>query len=101
GLADGQLLRRVREGDAAAWPAAVQADLPDWLWERLVAQQGEAQAMRIARGLLNPAPLDLRVNLARLSREAARERLARDGIEAAETRYSPAGLRLAGKPAIN
>ena len=31
--------------------------------------------------MLNPAPLDLRVNLARTGREAVLERLARDGIE--------------------
>jgi 16S rRNA (cytosine967-C5)-methyltransferase len=78
----------------------VRADLPDWLWERLVAQHGEDEALRIAQGLLNPAPLDLRVNLARTGREAAQARLGADGIES-PTPYSPAGLRLAGKPAIN
>jgi 16S rRNA (cytosine967-C5)-methyltransferase len=57
--------------------------------------------MRIAQGLLNAAPLDLRVNLARVSREEALERLAKDGLEGSATPYSPAGIRLAGKPAIN
>src|SRR6185436_12106910 len=61
----------------------------------------EREAERIAQGLLNPAPLDLRVNLARAGREEVHARFARDGIEAQETPYSPAGLRLAGKPAIN
>ena len=45
--------------------------------------------------------LDLRVNLARVSREEALERLSRDGLEGSPTPYSPAGIRLAGKPAIN
>jgi 16S rRNA (cytosine967-C5)-methyltransferase len=79
----------------------VRADLPDWLWQRLEAEQGTEEAMRIARGLLNPAPLDLRVNLARTDREEALAALAASGIEAAPTPYSPAGIRLAGKPAIN
>ena len=57
--------------------------------------------MRIAHGMLNPAPLDLRVNLARTSREAVLDRLAREGIDAVATPYSPAGIRLAAKPAIN
>jgi 16S rRNA (cytosine967-C5)-methyltransferase len=57
--------------------------------------------MRIAQGLLNAAPLDLRANLARTTREAVLERLANDGIEAAATPYSPAGVRLKQKPAIN
>ena len=48
-----------------------------------------------------PAPLDLRVNLARTSRDEVRSRLADDGIDAQPTPYSPAGLRVAGKPAIN
>jgi len=83
---------------AREFAPAVQADLPDWLWERLVAQQGVAPAAEIARGLLNAAPLDLRVNLARLSRERALELLQ---LRAAATPHSPAGIRLAGKPAIN
>ena len=79
----------------------MRADLPDWLWERLAGQYGDEQALRIAHGLLNPAPLDLRVNLARTERDAAQQRLAADGIESKVTPYSPAGLRVAGKPAIN
>jgi 16S rRNA (cytosine967-C5)-methyltransferase len=79
----------------------VRADLPDWLWERLVAQQGESEAATIAQSLLNPAPLDLRVNLARATREEALARLARDGIEATATPYAPSGVRVAGKPPIN
>jgi len=90
-----------RSANEQAWPSAVRADLPDWLWQRLVAEQGEAEAMRAALGLLNPAPLDLRVNLARTDREAVLARFAADRIDAAPTKYSPAGIRLAGKPAIN
>ena len=95
---DATLAARVKSasGDAAA--AAVQADLPDWLWTRLAAEYSVTEAMAIARGLLNPAPLDLRVNLTKLSREEA---LARLGMEAAPTPHSPAGVRLKGKPQIN
>ena len=80
-------------------PAAVRADLPDWLWQRLAAEYGEEEAMRIAQGLLNPAPLDLRVNLAKLSREEALG--AAGDWKRAPTPHSPAGIRLAGKPPIN
>lgn len=82
-------------------PPAVRADLPDWLWERLAADLGEPEAMRLAQAMLNPAPLDLRVNLARIDREAALERLQADGLAGEPTPYSPAGIRIAGKPAIN
>ena len=101
GLVDPALAARIRGARAEALPAAVRADLPDWLWERLASDHGEPEALRIAQGMLNAAPLDLRVNLARTGREAVLEHLARDGIEAAPTAHSPAGIRLAAKPAIN
>jgi 16S rRNA (cytosine967-C5)-methyltransferase len=43
----------------------------------------------------------LRVNLARASREEVLALLTADGLEPRATPYSPAGIRLAGKPAIN
>ena len=95
---DGELIARIKGFPATNLSEAERADLPDWLWERLVAEQGEAEAAAIAQGLLASAPLDLRVNLARTTREEA---LARLGLEAAPTRLSPAGIRLAGKPPIN
>ena len=101
GLVEPGLVERVRTFRAAELAPAVRADLPDWLWERLSEDYGAAQAGQIAQGMLNAAPLDLRVNLARTSRDEAMARLAADGIEARPTPYSPAGLRLAGKPAIN
>jgi 16S rRNA (cytosine967-C5)-methyltransferase len=84
-----------------ALPEAVRADLPDWLWERLAAAYGAPEAAAIAQGLLGAAPLDLRVNLARISRDAALARLAGDGLEGVPTPLSAAGIRLKGKPAVN
>jgi 16S rRNA (cytosine967-C5)-methyltransferase len=101
GWADAELVQKIRAAKMQDLPAAVRADLPDWLWQRLVAQNGEAEAMRIAQGLLNAAPLDLRVNLARSSREETLKVLENDDVKAEATPHSPAGIRLAGKPAIN
>ena len=95
---DVALATRLKSAQTSSFSEAVQADLPDWLWQRLTAQYGSADAMAIARGLLSPAPLDLRVNLAKLSRQEA---LARLNLEAAPTPHSPAGIRLKGKPQIN
>lgn len=95
---DTALVARVKQSSPRDLPAAVQADLPDWLWERLAAACGETEAVLIAQGLLGAAPLDLRVNLAKLTREEALVRL---GDDAAPTPLSPAGIRLKGKPAIN
>ena len=101
GLVDAGLAARVRAYRAEALPPAVQADLPDWLWDRLVAQYGEAQARSIALGMLDAAPLDLRVNLARSDRETVLSRLGNDGFSASPTPHAPSGVRLGGKPAIN
>jgi len=95
------LVARIRGFRAESLAPAERADLPDWLWTLLAAEQGEPQATRIAEGLLDAAPLDLRVNLARLGRDEAISRLGADGITAVPTPYSPAGIRLQGKPAIN
>jgi 16S rRNA (cytosine967-C5)-methyltransferase len=95
------LVSRIKASRAEGLAPAVRADLPDWLWQKLAAERGEDEAMRIAHALLNPAPLDLRANLARIDRDTALQRLAADGFEASATPHSPAGIRLAGKPAIN
>jgi 16S rRNA (cytosine967-C5)-methyltransferase len=101
GLIDPELAQRIRSFRMEVMPAAVRTDLPDWLWNKIAAEYGEGEAERIAQGMLNAAPLDLRVNLARTSREEVLARLAQDGINAEPTPHSPAGLRLAGKPPIN
>ncbi len=95
---DAALATRIKSAQTGDFAQAVQADLPDWLWLRLTAEYSPLEAMAIARGLLNPAPLDLRVNLAKLTRDEA---LARLDLEAAPTPHSPAGIRLKGKPQIN
>ena len=48
-----------------------------------------------------PAPLDLRVNTLLANREEVLALLKSDGIEGDATPYSPVGVRLSGKPAIN
>jgi 16S rRNA (cytosine967-C5)-methyltransferase len=95
---DADLVARVKTFAGRELPAAVQADLPDWLWERLVGAYGAQEAATIAQSLLGSAPLDLRVNLDKLTREQA---LAQLSFEGALSPYSPAGIRLKGKPAIN
>ncbi len=79
---------------------AVAADLPDWLWARLGAAYGEDERRDLARAWLAPAPLDLRVNPLKATREAVRAALAASGLDAVATPYSPLGLRIAGRPSL-
>ena len=79
---------------------AVAADLPDWLWARLGDAYGDDERAALARAWLAPAPLDLRVNPLKTTRDAARAALAASGIAAEPTPYSPLGLRLLGRPPL-
>jgi len=82
-------------------PLGIQADLPDWLVDRLRATLSDADILELGRAMQRPAPLDLRVNTLRAGREEVLATLAKDGFDAAPTPYSPLGIRLQGKPAIN
>jgi 16S rRNA (cytosine967-C5)-methyltransferase len=99
--AETEWLNGVRAANLSDLPFALRCDLPDWLIERLRPRLGDAALLTLARGLNEPAPLDLRVNRRKTSREAVLARLAHDGIGAEATPLSPLGVRLAGHPAIN
>ncbi len=92
---------RLKATTTGELPLAVQADLPDWLVERLALQMPEADILALGRALQQPAPLDLRVNTLRADRNTALKQLAATGIEGAATPYSPLGIRVKGKPALN
>jgi len=97
---EGQWLAGLRARDTAALPIAVQLSLPDWLWEHLCAQFGDTEATALGRALLQPAPLDLRVNALRADRDSVLARLRAEGIVAQPTPFAPLGIRLAEKPAL-
>ncbi len=94
-------LAELKGRDLDTLPYELRADLPDWVLERLRPALGDAQLLALARGLQEPAPLDLRVNTLKAPREAVLDRLDYDQIEAQPTRYSPTGVRLRGKPVLN
>ncbi len=94
-------LDRVAQVDRAALPAKLRHNLPDWIAAALREALGEAELDALARALAEPAPLDLRVNTLKARRDELRAELATAGIAAEPTPYSPWGLRIAGKPAVN
>ena len=79
---------------------AVRLDLPDWLYETLATQFAAPELEALAASLNHSAPLDLRVNPQKAERDAVLARLNADGLAAQPCRYSPLGIRLAGKPSI-
>ncbi len=88
------LTGRVRTLDPKTLPFAIRHSFPDWLAERLTAQMGEAEADALVQALNRPAPLDLRVNTLKGTREEVAARLTAEGIACEPTPFSPVGLRL-------
>ena len=82
-------------------PLAIQAEFPEWLVEKLKQSMTDADILNLGFSLQKSAPLDLRVNTILAKRNQVLETLSQEGIEAQETPYSPCGIRLTGKPAIN
>ena len=78
-------------------PPAVRADLPDWLWPRLVREHGEEGALRIGLAQRERAPAWLRVNVIRASREAAAGFLAAEGIATRPHPQVETALELVGQ----
>ena len=91
----------LKTANMEALPTAVRLSLPDWLYDRLVAETSEQEAIAFGRAMLKTAPLDLRVNTLMADREQVLRDLRAGGFHATPTRYSPIGIRVAGKPAIN
>jgi 16S rRNA (cytosine967-C5)-methyltransferase len=96
-----QWLATVKAEAAGDQPFEVRCELPDWVIEKLRRRFDEPALLELAKGLLQTASLDLRVNPMKMSREEAAQRLGQDGIRATPTPYSPDGLRLEGRPPIN
>jgi len=78
-------------------PEAVQVECPDWAEDKLRPLFGDDFAAEL-NAMLEPAQMDLRVNILKLSRDQAQDSLAKDDVETTKTPYSPYGLRAVGKP---
>ncbi|MDX1401218.1 MAG: RsmB/NOP family class I SAM-dependent RNA methyltransferase, partial [Kiloniellales bacterium] len=88
--------RRLDEKEMPPWVAS---ECPEWLWPRMEAALGRTAKKELS-AFARSAPLDLRVNLLKTDRSAARESLAAEGVQAVETPYSHLGLRVTGRPAL-
>lgn len=94
-------LKQVKAVSTDDLSLAVRADFPDWLTERLATRMPEEEILALARGMQQPAPLDLRANTVLANRDEVLAILKRDGIPAEPMPYSPIGVRIREKPAIN
>jgi 16S rRNA (cytosine967-C5)-methyltransferase len=77
-------------------PDAVRLEIPDWLLPRLAARFGDRLNVEMT-AMEGNAPLDLRANPLKATREEARAALTAEGWEAKPTPYSVWGLRIEGR----
>ena len=79
-----------------AMPEPVRLEVPDWVLPRLRDRFGPALDAELP-ALNGAAPLDLRVNLLKGSRQQAQAALAAEGLQSEQTALSPWGLRLGSR----
>ena len=98
--AEGAWLEHVSKIDPASLPLRVRTNLPDWIVEALSKRFEADELAQLAAALNYPAPLDLRANPVKASREQVLDALQVAGIDAGATPFAPLGVRVAGKPAL-
>ncbi len=99
--ADTGWLAKLKGVPADTLPLEARAEFPGWLLEKLRSIMAEDEILALGRFLQQSAPLDLRVNTLSANRGEVLDILRKDGIEGEPTPYSPVGIRLKEKPAIN
>jgi len=77
-------------------PPHVRGEYPPWLTPRLTALFGDRLVEEMG-AMRDEAPLDLRVNVLKATREQASGALAKEKIKSTPTPHSPLGLRLGGR----
>jgi 16S rRNA (cytosine967-C5)-methyltransferase len=80
-------------------PPGVRLEAPDWIVPLLERRFGAALEAEMA-AMEGEAPVDLRVNLLKGTREAAQAALAEAGVHSEPTPWSPWGLRVAGRTPV-
>ena len=93
-------MEQVATIDRASLPDKLRHNLPEWLAELLQAELGD-EFWPLVNSLNAPAGLDLRVNAFKAKRDDVQVALKAGGLLSEITPYSPLGLRLQGKPALN
>lgn len=95
---EAEILRRLKDHtiEHPAMPPAVRLEVPDWIYPLLAARFG-AETEREMAAMLGTAPLDLRVNFLKGTRQQAIDALAAEGIVAKSGRFSPWALRIEGR----
>lgn len=88
-----------REDGCASYLSVIGSH-PDWLVKRWLERFGAEQTEALLKANNEPAPLILRSNRLKVSREALLEKFLAAGLEAAPARWSPQGIRVKGSAGV-
>ena len=100
-VAEGKWLAEFKERPEPELTPAEQADMPDWLFERMSGMFTGEVLLQLCRGLNQPAPLDLRVNAIKSTREEVLAQFRTEHVAATPCTYAPMGIRLKDKPSLS
>ncbi|CAB3746555.1 RsmB/NOP family class I SAM-dependent RNA methyltransferase [Paraburkholderia humisilvae] len=98
--AEREWLERIAKIDPGSLPQRIQMNLPDWIYEALAKRFEPQELVQLAAALNYPAPLDLRANPMKASRDEVLQALTNAGIDAGAMPFAPFGVRVAGKPPL-
>lgn len=81
-------------------PPRVRAECPEWAFDLLQSELGMEGFQSEMRAMMDAAPLDLRVNTIKATRDDVLAQLKEDGIDASAGKTSPLCVRVLGRPPI-
>lgn len=95
-----ELLRAIVAAAPGHLSLPAETNFPDWLIQLYLKHHSRQELITLADGLNQPGPLDLRVNTMHSDRATVLAELAEIEVEASATPFSPVGIRVVGKPAL-
>ena len=95
-----EMLRGIASVEPSHLSLPAETNFPEWLIQLYLKNHSRQQLIDLAHGLDQPGPLDLRVNTMHSDRATVIAELNDIEVEAVPTPYSPVGIRVVGKPAL-
>ncbi len=95
-----ELLRAIVAAAPGHLSLPAETNFPDWLIQLYLKHHSRPELIALASGLDQQGPLDLRVNTMHSDRATVLAELAEIEVEASATPFSPVGIRVVGKPAL-
>ncbi len=94
-----RMVMQAASRDMADAPREIKFEMPDWLTDKIDAAFGKRADAELA-ALQGEAPLDIRANVLKTTRDAVLAELTAEKLKAAPTSLSPMGVRITGRTTL-